>query len=67
MLLLFLVLQLFLLQPPDSAGAATLTFRDTDPFDEFVVADASAIVADMIVEVTSGTGQLPVWRNCIKC
>ena len=44
---------------PDSAGAATLTFRDTDPFDEFVVADASAIVADMIVEVTSGTGQLP--------
>lgn len=44
---------------PDSSGAAVLTFRDTDPFDEFTVADASAIVADMNVVVTSGTGQLP--------
>ena len=44
---------------PDGDGAATLSFRNLDPFDEIVVSSTTNITEGMVVTVASGTGQLP--------
>ena len=44
---------------PDGDGAATLSFRNLDPFDEVVVSSTTNITEGMVVTVSSGTGQLP--------
>ena len=44
---------------PDGDGAATLSFRNLDPFDEIVVSSTTGITDGMVVTVSSGTGQLP--------
>ena len=44
---------------PDGDGAATLSFRTLDPFNEVVVSSTTGIVEDMVVVVASGSGTLP--------
>ncbi len=45
---------------PTTAGAAVLSFRDSDPFGNVVVSSVTGLIDGMAVTVTSGTGTLPV-------